>query len=334
MCVPTKIYKYYSEEKNYLIGRIIKGVGGFFHVTIETAKEDGESIHKDTVIICNSKGIFRKDNIKPLVGDIVEIDINHANKDENETTGIIKKICERKNFLIRPPIANIDVLFVVVAAKSPSPTYYFIDKMTAIAVSNGIAPVIIVNKTDLLCNDELSGVYNKAGIKIIKTSAATSDAGFAEIKLSMASKVCAFAGASGVGKSTLLNKIFGNLNLETGGLSEKIERGKHTTRTVEFFRHNFGGGDISGYVADTPGFSVLDFEKYNYILKEDLLESFPDLNAYADKCKYTKCSHTKEEGCNVIQAVSDGAAARSRHESYIQLYEQVKNQKEWEIKKS
>ena len=313
-----------------MLGRIIKGIGGkentLFHVMVE---ESGE--YKDTVIICNSKGIFRKRNIKPLVGDIVEIAIDYNNRDENDLTGILEKITERKNMLIRPPVANIDVLFIVAAIKFPSPSYYFIDKMTAIAVDTEIEPVIIINKIDLSEDDEIYNIYIKAGFKVIKTSAITDDTGFSEIKQAMEGKICAFAGASGVGKSTLLNKIFAelNLNLETNDLSEKIERGKHTTRTVEFFKYN------SGYIADTPGFSVLDFEKFNYILKDNLVFAFPDLCLYVENnygCKYTKCTHTKEDGCIIIKAVEEGKIARTRHESYVQLYEQVKNQKEWEMK--
>jgi ribosome biogenesis GTPase len=293
----------------------------------ENEGDNGKN-YENTVIICNSKGVFRKENIKPLVGDIVEIGINHSHKNESEATGIIEKITERKNFLIRPPIANIDALFIVAAVKSPAPAYFFIDKITAIAVNNNIEPVIIINKIDLADGSEMYNIYKKANFTVIKTSAVAGNTGFEDIKREMNGKVCAFAGASGVGKSTLLNGIFAdlNLNLETNTLSEKIERGRHTTRTVELFKNG------SGYVADTPGFSVLDFEKFNYILKGDLLYSFPDLCEYADGCKYTKCTHTKEDGCNIIKAAGEGNIAASRHESYVQLYEQVKNQKEWEIK--
>lgn len=314
-----------------MTGRIVKSVGGkqitFYHVMIEEEYEE----YKDTVIICSSKGVFRKKNIKPLVGDIVEIAIDYNNKDENEVTGIVEKIAERKNFLIRPPISNIDVLFIVAAVKHPSPSYYFIDKMTAIAVDNEIEPVVIINKTDLEANDEIYDIYIKAGFKVVRTSAVENNNGFDEIKQAMENKVCAFAGASGVGKSTLLNKIFAdlNLNLETNSLSEKIERGKHTTRIVELFKNN------SGYVADTPGFSVLDFEKFNYILKDNLVFAFPDMSVYVEdnySCKYTKCTHTKEDGCKIIEAVGENKIAKTRHESYVQLYEQVKNQKDWEMK--
>ena len=317
-----------------MTGRIVTIIGGkqntFFYVMIE---EDGE--YKDTVINCGSKGVFRKKKIKPLVGDIVEIAIDYNNKVGNQVTGIVEKISERKNSLVRPSIANIDVLFIVTAIKSPAPSYYFIDKITAIAADNEIESVIILNKTDLADDDaeidEVYDIYTKAGFEVIRTSAVTNDGGFDEIKRAMEGKVCAFAGASGVGKSTLLNKIFSelNLNLETNSLSEKIARGKHTTRTVELFKNK------SGYVADTPGFSVLDFEKFNYILKDNLVFAFPDLCLYVEDnfgCKYTKCTHTKEDGCVIIKAVGEGKIAKTRHESYVQLYEELKNQKDWELK--
>ena len=316
-----------------MTGRIVKSIGGkqntFYHVMIE---QDNE--YKDTVIICGSKGVFRKKNIKPLAGDIVEIAIDYNNKDESGVTGMIEKVAERKNFLVRPPLANIDTLFIVAAIKFPAPSYYFIDKMTAIAADNEIEPIIIINKTDLAGTDETADIYNiykKAGFSVIKTSAVTNGGGFEEIKQAMDGKICVFAGASGVGKSTLLNKIFADLdfNLETNSLSEKIERGKHTTRTVELFKNN------SGYVADTPGFSVLDFEKFNYILKDNLVFAFPDMSLYVEdnySCKYAKCTHTKEDGCGILEAVGKGKIAKTRHESYVRLYDEVRNQKEWELK--
>ena len=317
-------------------GRIIKGVKDFFDVYVEEDNDYKE--YKDKIIACNSRGVFRKDSVrlKPLVGDTVEIDINFDNRDETETVGIIKKIDGRKNSLQRPPVANIDILFIVTSVKSPSPSYFFIDKLTVTAVENDIIPVIIINKTDLAANeaDELYDIYSKTGFKTIKTSAILSENeasgirfanGFEEIKKEMQNKICAFAGASGVGKSSILNRLFDELNLNTGSLSNKIERGKHTTRTVELFKNNLGG-----YAADTPGFGALDFENdknYNYILKENLVFAFPDLLKYAENCKYTKCTHLKEEGCKIIEAVQNGEISKSRHDSYIIIYDILKNQK-------
>lgn len=318
-----------------MTGRIVKGVGNFFDVFVESGE------FKNQIIRCNSKGIFRfeRDSIKPLVGDAVEISINKNNKDE--ILGIIEKIHARKNFLIRPPAANLDILFIVAAIKSPAPAYFFIDKLTACAIYNNITPIIIVNKIDLLDNNEdceLYHIYNNAGFNTIKVSVISeNEAGFNKIKQELHGKTSAFAGVSGTGKSSILNRIFHNLNLETGDLSEKIERGKHTTRTVELFRH-----DLDGFAADTPGFSMLDFDYIDVTknkdnkdkestrenLKDELISLFPDLCDYSDSgCKFRRCTHIKEDGCEVLRAVADGKVAKSRHESYASLYEYLKNKK-------
>ncbi|MCL1793679.1 MAG: ribosome small subunit-dependent GTPase A [Oscillospiraceae bacterium] len=306
-----------------MLGRIVKGVKEFFDVCVE---EEGE--YKNQIIACNSKGVFRKDSLKlkPLAGDLAEIEINRENRDETETFGIITKICERKNFLRRPPVANLDVLFVVVSVKSPSPSYFFTDKLTAMAVEQEITPIIVINKTDLCPNDDsIYEIYAKTGFKTIKTNAnekSENSPGFEKIKNEMRNAVCVFAGESGVGKSSIINRLFGNLKLGTGLLSDKIKRGKHTTRTVEFFKNDEGG-----YVADTPGFGALDFDCGEHILKENLIFDFPDLLKYAKDCQYSKCAHIKEEGCKVLEAVDKGEAADSRHASYAALYEILKNRR-------
>ena len=304
-----------------MLGRIVKGVKEFFYVYIEEENE-----YKDKIISCNSRGVFRKDSLrlKPLAGDFVDIDINHEHRYSTEMFGIIRKISDRKNSLKRPPVANLDVLFIVTSVKSPMPSYYFIDKLTVTAVENNITPVIIINKIDLAENaDEIYDIYSKAGFKTLKVSALKPEStGFDEIKNEMRGKTCVFAGVSGAGKSSILNKLFGDLNLNTGSLSDKIERGKHTTRTVEFFKNNLGG-----YAADTPGFSALDFEENEYIIKENLVFAFPDLEKYMSKCKYTKCTHIKEEGCGITEALSNGEISKSRHESYVTLFDILKNRR-------
>jgi ribosome biogenesis GTPase len=308
-----------------LTGRIIKGVKDFFDVYVE---EDGE--YRDRTVACNSRGVFRHDRkngakLKPLVGDIADIEINFDQRDKNELWGIIKKIGQRKNSLLRPPMANLDVLFIVTSVKQPSPSYFFIDKLTVTAVENDITPVIIINKTDLDPDtSEIYDIYLKAGFKTIKTSAVSGDeTGFDEIKKEMRGRICAFAGASGAGKSSILNRLFAGLNLDTGELSSKIERGKHTTRTVELFKHGFGG-----YAADTPGFGALDFENddiNNIILEENLIYNFPDFEKYiTGGCKYAGCRHIKEEGCGIIAGIDSGEIAKSRHESYIAIYGKLK----------
>ena len=302
-----------------MLGRITKGVKEFYDVYVE---EDNE--YKNQTITCNVRGVFRKDTLKlrPLAGDAVDMDINQENRDDSETFGIINKIHDRKNSLQRPPVANLDALFVVISVKFPSPSYFFADKLTAAAVENGITPVVVINKTDLADDDISYGIYAKTGFKTIKTSAVGDSPGLDEIKEEARGKICVFAGESGVGKSSLLNRLFGHLKSETGALSEKIKRGRHTTRTVEFFKNDQGG-----YIADTPGFGALDFEYGENILKENLIFDFPDLLKYAESCRYAKCSHTKEEGCEVIEAIRKGEAAISRHESYAALYEILKNRK-------
>ena len=302
-----------------MIGRIVKGVKEFFDVCVE---EDNE--YKNRIIPCNSKGVFRKDSLKlkPLPGDVADIEINRENRDENLPTGIIAGIYERKNSLLRPPAANLDALFIVVSVKSPSPSYFLTDKLSAAAVENGIVPVIVINKTDLKPGDSaIYDIYSKTGFKTIKTSA-EKKSGFDEIKEEMRNRICVFAGESGVGKSSLLNGLFGHLKLQTGLLSEKTQRGRQTTRTVEFFKN-----DLDGYAADTPGFGVLDFEYGGCILKENLIFDFPDLLKYAQDCRYAKCAHIKEQGCEVAEAVKRGDAAESRYESYRILYEILKNRK-------
>ncbi|MCL2813853.1 MAG: ribosome small subunit-dependent GTPase A, partial [Oscillospiraceae bacterium] len=269
-----------------MIGRIVKGVKEFFDVCVE---EDNE--YKNRIIPCNSKGAFRKDSLKlkPLAGDIADIEINRENRDETQITGIITKIYERKNSLFRPPAANLDALFIVISVKSPSPSYFFTDKLTAAAVENDIVPIIVINKTDLNPSDGLIyDIYSKTGFTTIKASAETK-LGFEEIKEEMRNRICVFAGESGVGKSSLLNGLFGHLKLATGLLSGKTQRGKQTTRTVEFFKN-----DLNGYAADTPGFGVFDFEYSGHILKENLILDFPDLQKYAQDCQYAKCAHIKE----------------------------------------
>lgn len=304
-----------------MLGRILKGVGGFFHIYVE----EKNNYYKN-IIVCNSRGIFRKDKIKPCVGDIVEIEINEENRDENETTGLITNISERKNILLRPPISNIDKIFIIIATKMPAPSFYFIDKLTVTAIDNNIAPIIIINKTDLDDGDEIYNIYKKTPFKIYKTSDKSDN--YSEIKVEMENSVSAFAGASGVGKSSLVKILTGINILETDILSSRTERGRHTTKTVEIFPL----GDKT-YIADTPGFSILDFEKTIYIRKENLILSFPDLLKYSSECKYTKCTHTKEDGCNIIKAVKNGNLSESRHESYNELVKEIKTQRTWEIDK-
>lgn len=290
-------------------GIIIKAISGFFYV-----ESDGE------IYECKARGAFRKKNIIPIPGDYVEFDYTDNN-------GIINEIFPRKNTLVRPPVANIDKLIIVSSYKTPSPNTFLIDRVISIAESKNIEPIIVFNKTDLGDFCDFRKIYQDAGFKTIVCSAVTGE-GIDEVKSCLENSVCAFAGNSGVGKSSIINKIFPELSLKTGDVSQKLGRGRHTTRDVSLFRVN------GGYLADTPGFSSFDLEKCERILKDDLPFTFREFKDYLNECKFSpSCSHTKEKGCAVIEAVNNGTIARTRFESYCRLYDEVKDIKEWELKK-
>lgn len=291
-----------------LSGIIIKSTGGFYYVEVA-----------DVIYECKARGIFRKKNNSPRVGDIVTISV------PEDGYCSIDEIRPRKNSLKRPPLANIDILVIVVSTVEPSPNYLVIDKMTAAAVDNEIEPVIVVSKSDLKPGGELLSVYKKAGIKAFSYSS-DNKASVDAVKDYLKDKVSAFTGNSGVGKSTLLNVLYPDLKLETGEISEKLGRGRHTTRTVELFKI----GD--GYVADTPGFSTVDLERYNMIDKENIMFCFPEFKEYLTSCRFTSCSHTCEKGCEIIKAVNEGKISESRHQSYVSMYNEVKDIKQWQKK--
>ncbi len=287
-----------------MTGIIIKGVGGRYTVKCE-----------DKIYDCNAKGVFRKKGITPLVGDYVEI--------ENGT--LITDVINRKNSLIRPPVANIDNLIIVCASSQPEPNFYFIDKLTAIAVSQGITPVIVINKLDIKNSDEIISIYKNCGIKIIGCSAKNSD-GIDELKEIISTGINVFTGASGVGKSSILNCIFDDTLMETGNISEKIKRGKHTTRHAELFVYK------DGFVADTPGFSSVDIMKYNVLDKKKLQYYFPEFLDHIDSCRFSGCAHIKEKDCEILNQVEKGNISNSRFLSYQSLYNELKDIKEWQIK--
>ncbi|MBO5858881.1 MAG: ribosome small subunit-dependent GTPase A [Clostridia bacterium] len=288
---------------------MLKGIGGFYYV--EAAGEIYE---------CKARGVFRKSRIKPLAGDRVEISIN---ENAENTIDVIK---ERSSMMLRPPVANIDRLFIVSSAKEPNPVLLIIDRLTAIAVSRGIEPVVVFTKSDLAPVDEYIEIYSKAGIKAIAVSSVTGE-GVDEVKAELKNHISAFCGNSGVGKSTLLNAINPSLGLATAEISDKLGRGRHTTRQSELFAVE------GGYVADTPGFSSLDLEETEIILKDDLPFAFPEFEQYIGQCKFTSCLHVKDKGCRIVEAVESGEIPVSRHESYCAMMEQAKEIKEWELGK-
>lgn len=292
-------------ENVILKGKILKGIGGFYY--IEAA---------GVVYECKARGVFRKQKITPLVGDEVSVTIRH----DGENT--IDTIYPRKNFLVRPPVANIEQLFILSAACNPSPNLYLIDKMTAIAINKGIEPIVVFTKSDLMDLSEYTEIYRHAGFKTTCVSSVSGE-GLESIKDWISGKVSAFTGNSGVGKSTLLNSICEGLNLDTGEISEKLGRGRHTTRAVEL--HKVCGG----FVADTPGFSSFDIEKNESIDLENLQYCFPEFQQYIGECRFASCSHTVDKGCAILEALAEGKIEKSRHESYKTMYNEAKELKKW-----
>ncbi len=290
-------------------GRILKGIGGFYYV--DTA---------DGVIECKARGRFRKTVGKPIVGDRVELDV------QPDGTGYLLEIAPRQNSLIRPAVANLDLVVVVATEAPPQTDPFLIDKVIAIAENKGIQPCVVLNKTDLDACDTLHDTYRLAGIDVMRVSAATGK-GMDDFRAYLKGKTAAFAGNSGVGKSSLLNALLPGFGAETGTISDRIGRGRHTTRHVELVPYN------GGYIADTPGFSSFDTEQMDLVLREDLQYAFREFAPYLTECRFTGCAHVKEKGCAVLAAVEAGKIAQSRHDSYVKLYESVKDLKEWQLGK-
>ncbi len=288
-----------------LTGLITKAVSGFYYV--EAA---------DCVYECKARGIFRKRGISPSVGDMVKITVITGDKAQ------VEEILPRKNYLIRPPLANLDMLFIVSSVKEPSPSTLIIDKISAVAVSKGIEPVIVFTKADLADTGELLNIYRSAGISCFEYST-KSDSDKQKIISLLKGKISAFTGNTGVGKSSLLNSLFPELSILTAEISHKLGRGRHTTRHSELYK--VGGG----YVADTPGFSTVDIERYELIRKDDIAGCFPEFGEYINNCRFTGCAHICEKGCAVIEAVKDGRIPVSRHNSYKQMYDEVRNIPDW-----
>ena len=289
-------------------GRILRSISGFYDVQTP-----------EGLITCRARGILRKEGNSPLTGDLVEITVEKGK-------GMVEKILPRKNHFIRPAVANVDALVVFAANVNPVTEPFLIDRVAAIAGDQEVPVYLCVNKCDLDPAVDLVRIYEHAGFPVICTSAETGE-GVPELRALLEGKLTAFTGNSGVGKSSILNRLAPELKLETGEVSEKLGRGRHTTRHVELYRLG-----ENTYVADTPGFSSFDTDQMELILKENLQYAFPDFGSYLGKCRFDDCSHRKEPDCAVRAAVEAGEIEASRYDSYLKLYEKSSQIKLWEIK--
>lgn len=291
-----------SLDKN--TGIIIKAVGGLYFVKTP-----------EGIFECKARGIFRNKGISPSAGDEVILEDNI----------VISEILPRKNFIIRPPLANLDIMVFVVSTCEPSPNFEIIDKFIAVCEYKNIEPVIAITKIDLSEGDYIRSIYEKVGIKVL-TIDYSKENSCDELKSLLSGKLSAFTGNSGAGKSTLLNHMDSSLSLDTGEISKKLGRGRHTTRQVELF--SLEGG---GYVADTPGFSTFDTNRYDIIKCDELSSCFIEFENYSDKCRFKDCAHIGEKGCAVKDAVEKGDISETRYQSYVSMYNNAKQIKDWEL---
>ncbi len=287
-------------------GTIIKALSGFY-----TVEDSGKQFR------CRAKGKFRHDGSSPLVGDRVEYTAL------SDSEGVVNTILPRKNSFIRPAVANIDAMVFIASGALPVTDPFLIDRVSAIAEKSSCECIICFNKIDLSPVDELYHTYRSIGFPVIRTSAETGE-GIEELRTLLSGKICVFTGNSGVGKSSLLNALIPELSLETAAVSEKLGRGKHTTRHVEFFPL-----DENTFIADTPGFASFEVEMIDHIEPEQLQYCFPEFSPYIGQCRFLDCRHLNEPDCAVIQALKDGQIPASRHDSYRRLYEILSDRKPW-----
>ena len=289
-------------------GRIVRSLSGFYDVQTETG-----------LVTCRGRGHLRKGNEVPLTGDMVEISIEQGK-------GMVEKILPRRNRFIRPAVANMDALVVFASNVNPITEPFLIDRVAAIAGDQNVQVIICVNKCDLDPATDLARIYRNAGFPVIQASAITGE-GVEELRGLISGKFTAFTGNTGVGKSSMLNALCGEFNIATGEVSEKLGRGRHTTRHVELYKL---GEDT--YVADTPGFSSFDTDQMDVMLKENLQYAFPDFAPFLGKCQFHDCSHRAEPACAVRIAVDNGQIEKTRYDSYLRLYEKASQIKLWELK--
>lgn len=290
-----------------MTGRIVRSLSGFYEVQTQGG-----------TVTCRARGHFRKDGLIPLTGDLVEITATGKK-------GMLERILPRKNHFIRPAVANLDGLVIFASNVNPVTEPFLIDRVAAIAGNQEVPVILCVNKTDLDPASDLVEIYKQAGFSVISTSAETGQ-GVADLRRAIAGKFTAFTGNSGVGKSSVLNRLAPELGLLTGAVSEKLGRGRHTTRHVELYHL-----DETTCVADTPGFSSFDTDRMEVILKENLQFAFPDFAPYLGKCRFHDCAHLKEPDCAVTAALSQGLIQKTRYDSYVRLYEKAREIKTWEL---
>ena len=290
-------------------GRILRSLSGFYDV------QTG-----DGLVTCRGRGSLRKGHESPLTGDLVEISVENGK-------GMVEKILPRRNRFIRPAVANVDALVIFAANVNPVTEPFLIDRVAAIAGEQGVQVIICVNKCDLDPACDLVRIYTNAGFPVIRASAETGE-GVEALRQLLQGKLTAFTGNTGVGKSSMLNRLRPELALATGAVSEKLGRGRHTTRHVQLYRL-----DKDTYVADTPGFSSFDTDQMDVILKENLQYAFPDFAPYLGQCQFHDCSHRSEPGCRVRNTVEGGGIEQSRYDSYLRLYEKASQIKLWELNK-
>ena len=291
-----------------MTGTIIKALSGFYYVDVGAEQEP---------ITCRGRGKLRHQKITPLVGDHVAITVT------DDGTGMVDEVLPRSNQFQRPMVANMEQLVILASGAIPVTDPFLIDRMVSLAEYKGCQPIICFNKCDLEPATQLVELYQKAGFQSFAISAQTGE-GLEQLLGVLDGKISAFTGNSGVGKSSVLNALCPQFGLKVGQVSEKLGRGRHTTRHVELFR--VGGG----LVADTPGFSAFDVEQMELIPKEELANTFREFQPYLEQCRFVGCAHVKERGCAVREAVDNGAIAPSRYQSYVRLYDQVKSRPQWE----
>ncbi len=314
-------------------GIITKGVGGLY--TVRPLSRDNVPVGDDGTLLLRARGIFRHDGITPLPGDRVICQKVTESGEDGEF--VIDEIKERINSLIRPAIANLTHLFVFIPAARPKPDLITADKLISAAEDKNIEPVIVITKTDIDESEarSIADIYEKGAFFVFQISSVTGEGVSALYSYmereSKSHMIAAFAGVSGAGKSTLMAKLFPDLSLKTGEVSRKIQRGKHTTRHAELYPLVIGESTL--HIADTPGFSMLDFARFNFTDKENLPYTFREFAPLMGECRYTKCTHTKEEGCKVLEKIRGGEISSSRHESYMAMLEEINKNPSWKKNK-